>query len=166
MGQDTWGGENIEMSFRIWMCGGKLEVLPCSRISHVFRSRSPYSFKDRNPSTTIAHNLNRVAEVWMDEYKDVYYNLTGNKPVGWGDVSARVAFREKHQCKPFKWYLETVTPYMFIPTHENYYKYGKLRNLGSKSCIHHDGVKRGDHLLPRLQDCNQDWAHGLEWSVI
>jgi len=58
---------------QIWMCGGRLDIMPCSRVGHVFRSRdSPYSFPD-GVAQTLNKNFNRLAEVWMDEYKEKYY---------------------------------------------------------------------------------------------
>ena len=65
---NRWGGENLELSFKCWMCGGRVVIVPCSRVGHVFRSRTPYALTNWD----IARNNLRVAEVWMDEYKCLY----------------------------------------------------------------------------------------------
>lgn len=77
---DIWGGENIEMSFRVWQCGGLMEIIRCSRIAHMFRV-STYSFNGDQDKIKY-HNIARAAEVWMDQYK-IYYYLAAPRKLLW-----------------------------------------------------------------------------------
>uniref|UniRef100_A0A3Q1EP40 Polypeptide N-acetylgalactosaminyltransferase n=1 Tax=Acanthochromis polyacanthus TaxID=80966 RepID=A0A3Q1EP40_9TELE len=134
---EIWGGENVEMSFRVWQCGGQLEILPCSVVGHVFRTKSPHTFP--KGTEVITRNQVRLAEVWMDDYKKVYYRRNKNAAVmasehRYGDISDRLKLRERLQCKNFTWYLNTIYPEIFIPdlTPD---KFGAIRNSGSNTCL-------------------------------
>uniref|UniRef100_A0A8C0IFF1 Glycosyltransferase 2-like domain-containing protein n=1 Tax=Bubo bubo TaxID=30461 RepID=A0A8C0IFF1_BUBBB len=116
-GLDVWGGENMEISFKVWMCGGEIEIVPCSRVGHIFRNDNPYSFpKDR--VRTVERNLARVAEVWLDEYKELFYGHAYHlvlKNLDVGDLTQQIQLRKKLRCKSFRWYLENVYPDLEAP---------------------------------------------------
>uniref|UniRef100_UPI00398E5DD1 polypeptide N-acetylgalactosaminyltransferase 16 isoform X2 n=1 Tax=Pristiophorus japonicus TaxID=55135 RepID=UPI00398E5DD1 len=107
-----------ELSFRVWMCGGSLEIVPCSRVGHVFRKRHPYDFPEGNALTYI-RNTKRTVEVWMDDYKQYYYEARPSA-VGkaYGNIADRVQLRRKLLCKSFQWYLENIYPELRIPEKE------------------------------------------------
>lgn len=41
-GLDIWGGENVEISLRTWLCGGEIYVAKSSYVAHAFRNKFPY----------------------------------------------------------------------------------------------------------------------------
>ncbi|CAG5132076.1 unnamed protein product, partial [Candidula unifasciata] len=69
---EIWGCENLELSFKAWMCGGRMEVIPCSHIAHMFKHHGSYKWVGR--PYILERNCFRVAEVWMDQYKVFYHH--------------------------------------------------------------------------------------------
>ncbi|NXE12939.1 GALT5 acetylgalactosaminyltransferase, partial [Lophotis ruficrista] len=124
-GLDVWGGENMEISFKI---------VPCSRVGHIFRNDNPYSFpKDR--VRTVERNLARVAEVWLDEYKELFYGHAYHlvlKNLDVGNLTQQIQLRKKLRCKSFRWYLENVYPDLEAPLVK---ASGLLVNVAMARCI-------------------------------
>ncbi|CAF1565944.1 unnamed protein product [Adineta steineri] len=133
---EVWGGENLEISFRVWMCGGSLEFVPCSRVGHIFRPGHPYNMTGAKGKGDVhGRNSMRLAEVWMDDYKRFYYmHRYDLKGKDFGDVEDRREIRKRLNCKSFKWFLENVYPEKFI-LDENVHAYGEVRNPSTSLCL-------------------------------
>ncbi|CAI9155989.1 unnamed protein product [Rangifer tarandus platyrhynchus] len=158
-GLDVWGGENMELSFKVWMCGGEIEIIPCSRVGHIFRNDNPYSFpKDR--MKTVERNLVRVAEVWLDEYKELFYGHGDHlidQGLDVGNLTQQQELRKKLKCKSFKWYLENVFPDLKAPIVR---ASGVLINVALGKCI---SIRNTTAILEdcdgssKLQQFNYTW---------
>lgn len=185
-GMDIWGGENLEISFRIWMCGGQLLIIPCSRVGHIFRKRRPYG--SPGGQDTMAHNSLRLAHVWMDEYKEQYLSLRPElRDRSFGDISERVALRKQLKCRSFRWYLDTVYPEMQTAANGNKQQQplfinkglrrpkvlqrGRLRNLSTGRCLVAQGraSQKGGVVVLRPcdpRDPEQEWAYDEEGQLV
>ncbi len=119
-----WGGENVEMSVRIWRCGGSLLKAPCSRIGHVYRVTTPHSIPGGvwAKVETAAANTARFAQVWLDpNYLNFYYMMNPSaKSLDIGDLTSRLKLRDDLKCHSFQWFLDHVYPDSGFPNKVDY----------------------------------------------
>ena len=117
------------------MCGGQLEIIPCSHVGHIFRKRQPYTFPGGVDQILVRNNM-RLAEVWMDEYKSLYYikrpSITKRN---FGNTDDRVKLRKDLHCKSFQWYLENVYSELPLPN-ENLVHGGAVSNRANEQFFH------------------------------
>ncbi|CAL1139530.1 unnamed protein product [Cladocopium goreaui] len=161
-----YGGEEMEIGFRTWQCGGDIEYVPCSRVYHIFRSARYWQGTDsagvayKVPGFEIIRNKLRAAAVWMDEYEVLVQHASAPLPHGvtLGDLEARKSLRQRLKCKSFKWYLENVAKEVFVPS-INGLRAGALRNVKLDACIDTLGGNR-----PGAYPCHGQ--HGTQAIVI
>ncbi|XP_050300277.1 N-acetylgalactosaminyltransferase 6 [Anthonomus grandis grandis] len=155
-GLDIWGGEQYELSFKIWQCGGEMYDAPCSRVGHIYRKYAP--FPNPGKGDFVGRNYRRVAEVWMDEYAQyLYMRRPHYKMIDPGDLSKQRAIREKLHCKPFKWFMENVAfdlPLKYPPIEPGNFGWGEIRNLAAPElCV--DAKFGGKFSVVGLAECTK-----------
>ncbi|XP_026469893.1 N-acetylgalactosaminyltransferase 6-like [Ctenocephalides felis] len=158
-GLDIWGGEQYELSFKIWQCGGQMYDAPCSRVGHIYRKFAP--FPNPGIGDFIGRNYKRVAEVWMDEYKEYLYNRKPHyRNIDAGDLTAQKAVRDKWNCKPFKWFIENIAfdlPQKYPPVEPDDFAKGEIRSAADTNlCV--DTKNKPREVQFGLDFCKSDYG--------
>lgn len=120
-----WGGENIDQSLRIWMCGGEIVSVQDSYIAHMWR--------DNSNSKTVAkyhavgdpkRNRWRAASAWLGPFKDVVLKYPEFRRFQRGpaeDLSSYDDVKQRLHCKSFASYIERFSDIYFksgvLPTY-------------------------------------------------
>ncbi|CAD5218310.1 unnamed protein product [Bursaphelenchus okinawaensis] len=144
---DIWGGEQYELSFKVWQCHGRMVDAPCSRVGHIYRCKrhgeaTPFGFGDY-----LSRNYRRVAEVWMDEYKQhLFKRRPGIANAEPGDMTKMKGIRDKLQCKSFDWFMKNVADdqdFYYPAVEPEPSANGTVKNIGNGKCLdakfHNDG---------------------------
>jgi glycosyltransferase involved in cell wall biosynthesis len=110
-GLKIWGGENIDISLRCWMFGGKVIVAEESIVGHVFKSRFTYPIKQK----TITLNKLRIAYINFspERFKTVLTNfyvtekfLFNNEVDTNASIENRKSYFLNHRIYDDHWYVE------------------------------------------------------------
>lgn len=148
-GMRGWGAENVEFSFRLWMCGGRLLCTECSRVNHMFGGGKFYSVQPGSVKT----NRMRTIALWMDEFADLAWKVLGKPSFDEiGDLTEINKMKTELKCHDFKWFLRHVWPeseVQIIPGDVPYL--GIIRATNTTFCISDVGfgTKRA-----KLTDCH------------
>ena len=97
------------------MCGGTLLIIPCSRVAHVFRDVTPYTFPGGVENVIFRNNI-RLIDVWTEEYQKYIHMVRPElNGIVRGEIADRLELKKKLKCKSFKWYLDNIYPDAPLP---------------------------------------------------
>ncbi|CAG9810904.1 unnamed protein product [Chironomus riparius] len=153
-----WNAENYELSLKLWLCADGLYEVPCSRITHTFRTFNPS--RSSVPYDYLGRNFKRLVEVWFDDFKDTFYDRNRERydKIDPGDLSHPKAVRERLNCKNFKYFLDNVIPEMTLKYPANKtvpdFASGQIKSLqDEKYCMYYVKGQNNDSAF--LKECHK-----------
>merc|ERR1739838_843538 len=148
------GSEDIELSFRVWMCGGSIEVNPCSRVGHVGRKRKTYQESDVDDRQV--KNKMYIAETWMDDYKWMFYRRTPRaRQLDVPDVQERRKEIDAMQCGNFEWFMKNIAPDTHIVPYKDIISHGEVRpSTDNTRCLDSNNVHGNPGSILDLMKCH------------
>ncbi|ELU05642.1 hypothetical protein CAPTEDRAFT_184129 [Capitella teleta] len=117
-------GHNIEFSFRTWMCGGRVQIVLCSRVA-VLSALRPIEIHDKE-------SIQYIAEMWMSNYKFITFRQNELPDLTPKAITTKVNERKSFlkntlkKCQNFDWYLANIASDILVPSHGSIF-FGKLK---------------------------------------
>ena len=111
--------------------------------SVAYKADFSFSVADRNKQ--------RVAEVWLDEFKKYFYEFSPSRqlaPLYSLELAQRFVLKRRLQCQPFSWYMREVYPELTIP-----------KQISSDNCMSASLNGEGNAHAPRCDE--DDLSQGL-----
>lgn len=151
------GGDALELSIRTWLCSGRIEVLPCSRVGVM----------NLYDSVKINSNKNkwRLIQLWMKDFQKIIHLNLGNNPSNLITKSDRESLDKRRKelkklsCKSISWYVDNVAKDIYIPPSDA--KHNGLLKIQNGHCAH-----VGDDSRIDLSSCSPDHHNLLKRDMI
>ncbi|KFQ21668.1 Polypeptide N-acetylgalactosaminyltransferase 15, partial [Merops nubicus] len=151
-----------------WLCGGSVEIIPCSRVGHVYRSHFPRVFPYEE---AIVRNKIRIAETWLGSFKENFYKhntvafliskvkTSAENP----DCSERLQLQKRLGCRNFQWFVSNVYPELSQPEDTPRFS-GKLYNTGAGLCADYRPGRATAEGSIELSPCSDSLTQHFEYS--
>ncbi|XP_052778765.1 polypeptide N-acetylgalactosaminyltransferase 3-like [Mya arenaria] len=133
-GMRIWGSEQIDISVKTWLCGGRVEMVPCSTVGHMFRITPWGGFTKENDFHS--RNKIRFARVWLDPpYSELFEDYVSTRNVTVGDLSERMSIRRRNKCKPYQYFVNVIKSISDVYIPRDIKRKGQIKNRASKLCF-------------------------------
>ncbi|NXK62040.1 GLT15 acetylgalactosaminyltransferase, partial [Sylvietta virens] len=148
-----------------WLCGGSVEIIPCSRVGHVYRNHFPRAFSYEE---AIVRNKIRIAETWLGPFKENFYKHDTvaffiSKVKTSPDCSERLQLQKRLGCRNFQWFVSNVYPELSQPGDTPRFS-GKLYNTGVGFCADYRPGRTTAEGSVELSPCSDSLTQHFEYN--
>ncbi|NWV90624.1 GLT15 acetylgalactosaminyltransferase, partial [Machaerirhynchus nigripectus] len=163
----------LQFFISTWLCGGTVEIIPCSRVGHVYRNHFPRAFSYEE---AIVRNKIRIAETWLGSFKENFYKHDTvafliskvktsvdvcflEKP----DCSERLQLQKRLGCRNFQWFISNVYPELSQPGDTPRFS-GKLYSTGVGFCADYRPGGAAAEGSIELSPCSDSLTQHFEYN--